>query len=82
MSEIPYFAVEMQKKLDKNSTKSGWWTMTPGQCLRRAKQEMGELTRAMQKNKSADEIVGECADVANFVMFLAHNYRENEEQDK
>ncbi len=76
MSEVPYFAAEMQKKIDENSAKSGWWRMTAGQCLRRAKQEMGELTRAMQKKKSYEEVVGECADVANFVMFLAHNYKQ------
>lgn len=76
MSEVPYFAAEMQMKIDQNSCKTGWWRMSAGDCLRRAKQEMGELTRAIQKNKTREEVVGECADVANFVMFLAHNYRQ------
>ena len=80
MSYVPYFAADMQEQLDKNSHKTGWWRMSPGQCLRRAKQEMAELTRALKKNKSKEDVVGECADVANFVMFIAHNYKQENKQ--
>lgn len=77
-TELLDFAREMQIKLNMNSHKRGWDELTPRQCLYRMKQEMGELERAVESNKSKGDVVAECADVANFAMFLAHNYEPKE----
>ena len=73
---VPEFAVLMQKKLDENSGK-GHWSMCSMQYLfSRLAQETGELSRANKKKFHPDQIDREAADVANFAMMIADNYRE------
>jgi len=70
------FACAMQKELDKNDHKSGWRECNWEWLIKRAKQELGEVERAIQKNKPIKVILSECADVANFMMMIADNYEE------
>lgn len=75
------FAVFMQDKIDENEeTKVGWYGLTPKWCLNRARQEMQEVVTAIAKRKKPDEVARECADVANFMMMAADNYREEFEE--
>ncbi|MCK9361709.1 hypothetical protein M0Q28_05835 [Patescibacteria group bacterium] len=69
------FAVVMQQKIDANSHKSGWEYCTIKWLLNRLVQEKGELKRAIEKKLHPDEIDREAADVANFAMMIADNYR-------
>ena len=71
----------MEEKLEMNSHKGGWDGMTPGELLRRIKQEVGELTRAIEKNRSALDVAREAADVANFCRMLADLAQDYEEDD-
>ena len=64
----------MRERLAANSGKYGWERMTPGQHLRRLKQEVGELTRALERGESVERIRKEAADVSNFAAFLAATY--------
>ena len=75
---VLYFALEMQRTFDDNmfAGKRGWERLTPKECLRRLRQETKELTRAIEQNKSKEKVKSECADVANFAMFISHNYKE------
>ena len=70
------FALEMQRELDINKHKSGWWNLTPKQCLNRLRQETAEVARAISQNKTPDKVTSECADVANFAMFLSNIWRD------
>jgi NTP pyrophosphatase (non-canonical NTP hydrolase) len=63
----------MCEELDNNSHKDGWQTMSPQECLTRAKQELGELERALKSGASHQRILSEAADVANFCFFIADN---------
>lgn len=68
------FANEMQRQLDLNRQKKGWEDLTPRQCINRIRQEFEELKKAVHKKDEIDEVVSECADIANFAAFLAWNY--------
>ncbi len=72
------FAFQMQKEMDNNSHKTEWWELTPKRCLYRLRQEIEEVTRAVEQNKSAEKVTSECADAANFLMFLSNNYEQKE----
>ncbi len=73
-NEVLNFALQMQTELDKNSHKKGWYSLTPKECLKRMQEEMRELQESVKVKSSTESVRSECADVANFAMFLAHNY--------
>ena len=79
---VLYFATKMQEVFDDNmlAGKRGWYRLTPKECLKRLRQETKELTRAIEQNKNKEEVASECADVANFAMFIYHNYEQATEQ--
>lgn len=69
---ILWFACQMDETFMANSHKTGWQNLTMKQSLKRIKDEVRELEEAINtKNKSGDDIIHECTDVANFAMFLA-----------
>lgn len=70
------FAAAMAERLDANSHKSGWADMTPGALLRRLKQEVGELDRAIKSGAVPEQVIREAADVANFAAMIADVVRE------
>lgn len=70
---VARFSRVMSQKLRENSHKEHWSGLTPGMCLRRISQELGELRRAVKRGASAKDIAREAADVANFAAFLADN---------
>lgn len=73
------FADSMAAQLDQNSHKGdSWRQMTAGEHLRRLKQEVGELTRAMKRKEPPHRIRREAADVANFAMFLVEVYQDEQ----
>lgn len=74
------FAKTMELKLCENDDKGGWEGCTLAYLTRRLQGEFGEVRRALKSNKSADEVERECADVANFAMMIADNYRRMEEE--
>jgi NTP pyrophosphatase (non-canonical NTP hydrolase) len=71
------FASIMQEKLDDNDHKDHWSGCTMQYLFTRLSQETGELSRANKKKLHPDIIDREAADVANFAMMIADNYREN-----
>jgi len=70
--QLAWFANEMERQLEANDHKSGWQYYTLKQLLRRLKQEVGELERAINVGKL--DVVEEAADVANFAMMIADNF--------
>jgi len=71
------FAAAMIEKLEENNYKGGWSTTTVNYLVGRARQELGEVVRAIDRLRPEPSIVAlkavvwECADVANFMMMLA-----------
>lgn len=63
--EVMKFAEAMERKLQENDYKGGWQDMWPGDLLRRIDQEWAEV-----KGCNDEELLGEAADVANFLMML------------
>lgn len=81
-SEVLGFALEMQRQLDENAHKgSSWRGLEPAALMKRLKQEVAELERALmstaepnQKLRQKFRIDNEAADVGNFAMFIASLY--------
>ena len=83
--EVARFALEMEQVLKENDHKSGWDEMGVHQIYSRIKDEFEELQVAYIRscvrpclgggqNDIAEAIRKEAIDVANFCMFLCHNY--------
>ena len=67
---VTKYADDMARELEANDFKSGWWNLSPRQCLQRAEQELAELRRALEKEESFERIRSEAADVGNFLAML------------
>jgi NTP pyrophosphatase (non-canonical NTP hydrolase) len=73
---VTKFADDMAREMVANSHKDGWERMTPRQLLQRAKQEMGELERAMNADEPLSSIRSEAGDVGNFLAMLVWRWCE------
>lgn len=69
--DIRRFVGLMCEKLQKNVHKGRWEHKTSGQCFQGLMSEIRELRESLEKSHSPDEIIRECADVANFAMIVA-----------
>jgi len=74
MISLLRFAEAMAMELENNSHKTGWYQCSDAWLLKRLRQEVGELERAIQQAKPLKDVISEAADVANFAYFLADNY--------
>lgn len=63
------------KKLRLNSNKLHWSHCTLKWHFNRVNQEIKELKKAIENNKSKSEIWDEAADICNFIAFIADNYK-------
>lgn len=74
---VSCFGVEMVKKLERNKHKGGWYGCTPEYLSRRLGTELKELRSIMhdpyKTPETKNEIIKECADIANFAMMVAEN---------
>jgi NTP pyrophosphatase (non-canonical NTP hydrolase) len=76
------FAVIMQEKLDANDHKTHWNDMSLQYLFTRLAQETKELSCANAKKLPPDDVDREAADVANFAMMIADNYREKYAEER
>lgn len=67
---LAWFTDVMQHKLDMNDAKGGWENETPKDLLMCLLVECTELAEAI-RDDDIDNVVWECADVANFAMMIA-----------
>jgi hypothetical protein len=87
--DVAKFAIEMETVLRENDHKTGWKAMEYDTLFRRIKDEFEELQDAQCRISShlcdrADPVYiqamrRESLDIANFCMFLCHNYPKMEE---
>jgi NTP pyrophosphatase (non-canonical NTP hydrolase) len=73
--EVVEFALAMERELRANDHKRGWAGLTLKQLLNRLREETSELQKALGDGKGVDEVQAEAADVANFALMIADNYR-------
>lgn len=69
-----WFSSEMRKKLKDNLHKQHWSVLPIPACMNRLRDEVKELEEAINSDLPKAEVVKECADIANFAMFIADNY--------
>jgi len=70
--EIKWFASEMEKVLARNDYKGGWEFEDYDYLFDRLHDEWIELRKELRrKNKSNENILKECVDIANFSMMIA-----------
>lgn len=74
-AEVLWFAQAMERELQANDHKSHWSGCEVTYLLRRLRDEMGELDRALSNGAPSERIISEAADVANFAMMVADNAR-------
>lgn len=72
-TDVRQFAAVMLKNLKENSYKTGWKDCSFKHLLCRIREEVDEIQDGLLEGLSAEEIVSECADVANFAMMIADN---------
>lgn len=77
-AEIGGFAVKMEKKLQKNDWKGGWDEMSLYELMLRLQEEVKELLWCIvealvgiKQDKTPNDVINECCDVANFAMMIA-----------
>ncbi len=89
--EVQWFAIEMEKKLALNDHKTGWKDCEVDMLIGRLKEETQELEDEWWKRKndfgrsagegfmfvsSNEDLIKECADIANFAMMVADLFKE------
>ena len=91
--EVRWFARQMEAKLQKHDDRGGWDSCSADYLLRRIADERGELGRQLRKlarkiakggtvtRAEGAEVIAEAADVANFAMMIADNWRYFAEHD-
>ena len=67
--EVHVFSLDMEQKLRKRDGYGGWRHLPLDYLERKLMAELNELAIAM-KHESPEEVMSECVDVANFVMFI------------
>lgn len=73
--EVRDFAKLMEQELAANDHKGGWQHDSVAALFRRMAEEMSELADALAKQTDVATVQSEAADVANFAMMIADNYR-------
>lgn len=73
---VQRFAQDMERELQANDHKRGICEMPLGAMLRRLKQEVAELERAIDGGANPSKVLSEAADVGNYSAAIAHWARE------
>lgn len=74
-SSVVWFVQYMFNKLRQNEHKKHWRELSEDWLLEALNSEVGELSFALSSGDK-DDIIYECADVANFAMMIADKQRE------
>ena len=83
---VQWFANEMEKKLRKNDWKGGWSECSFDWLWDLLNEEIDELSTALdevideQNIVTNEDLISECADIANFAMMIADNARKKIEE--
>lgn len=75
--KLNWFHSYMAEKLLENRHKRHWSTLSVFACLNMMDHEIRELQEAIDANLDEEEVRKECADVANYALFIADNYKQD-----
>ena len=78
-SPVLEFALKMQKELDNNKHKGKFsWRKdcSLDYLIKRLYEEADEVVNCIGTGSSLQEVISECADVANFAMMIADIYKQ------
>ena len=87
--QVQWFARLMERELQENDDKGGWETCPDDYLVRRIDDERAELARLLRKLQrkidrdvdltpaEVEQVLSEAADVANFAMMIADNWKAN-----
>lgn len=73
---LNWFGERMLDKMLKNKHKRGWHEDSIAFLRFRLQRELDELDEAIENKASPNEIIDECADIANFALMIADRARE------
>jgi DNA primase large subunit len=83
--EVKWFAGRMENKLSQNDHKEGWEYCHSNELITSVEDELNELIKKMSEigyqvfwehfpdDSDIDQLIDECADIANFAMMIADN---------
>jgi NTP pyrophosphatase (non-canonical NTP hydrolase) len=74
---VSWFAEQMEAKLIENDRKYGWGELTDEYLFKRLNEEIFELGLALRIGENVER---EAADVANFCMMIADNWRNQDNE--
>lgn len=74
--EIDEFTVHMEHKLLVHKAKGGVERLDVGELTDMLKDEVAELYECIIEDANKEDIISECADIANFAMFIATKVKE------
>ena len=80
-SSVQWFAERMEDKLRQNDHKGDWGHFSDFELLRGMMDEIDEMLEAMMEDDGDEHIIDECADVANWVHFIADIARRRQSID-
>lgn len=81
-TSLERFLGYMRTKMEQNIDKPIHWSETNIETLLlKLKEEVTELESLLKTNGKGIEVLAECADIANFAMFLGFRYKFQEVQD-
>jgi len=70
---VKWFAQQMEQQLKANDHKGGWDNCSMQYLLERLEEETHELTACSNE----EQVIQECADIANFAMMIADQARKS-----
>lgn len=72
---VDAFSGAMLAKLEKNADKGHWGDATIATLFYRLIEEVGELSKAIERGEGRDAVRNEAVDVANFAMMIHDNLK-------
>ena len=79
------FADNMERKLSLNRHKGdreGWLSMSYNELTDRLYEELDELKLSISNKNNVQNVIDEASDVANFAMFIADKYKNENNSDR
>lgn len=68
---VQWFSLKMEQELCENDHKGGWKGISEKFAIEKLTEEFHEVINAIKEREHPDEIISECADLANIAMMIA-----------
>lgn len=75
LEALPQLTLRMTYKLGVHAAKGPWNRVTIEDAMMHLWEEVEELEVKIKGGATYEEVIDECADVANMALIISHNYR-------